>query len=563
MNFYPYKTTGIVMMGMMLCSVGFAQEKSQEKSYESRLSEIANQKSNHELGTISGQDKKELQKKELVHAYSYVPKENISEIKKEPVQKQSLNSEYFEFRKKHNIPDYIGNDAVKDAIKKSKDDKVKEEAVKIVEAEKLLFDSYSAFHKEKDKTELEQGLIKAAGIKEPKNKDKGIEKDMETRIDILGKQTSSILKTSIDKLVKADAIDEKDVRSPQYMASGGRVFPGLEFDEDKDLLNMRGQVLAKVQRELMAVMANAINQHYHKEQGETAKEEIKSKDQLLAFVRVDEKAEVRQTVHEERMQALMHFIEQIEKDPQSGYRYFKDFNPQSLQSIKSELTSLRSKNISDIDVAHLYETLEKSGAVALFATSWSDPLRADLDPSKMTNEQIEKTLQDASKWDQIKRASGMSEHSFKTLNAEETAKLNDSYKKEETDGKAKYGSTFRPGVDFARLSFAEKQEYEQAKSGWEKSYGGKPGGPDSDMEKFRGEYLKRTGKNYYDDPAKTSANTPSLSDQKAYEAARASGTDMQFRQDYQDRTGQNYYEAPANGPGNVPDSHPGGCNPCN
>ena len=268
----------------------------QSTSYQERLSQISAEKINSSLGTISSQDKKEAQKRDLANAYTYIPKEApVVQMTSSPVMvsqgaKQvtapSLEVEYGEYRKKHHIADYIGDSAVKDLIKKAKDDKVTEEAVKIVEAEKLLFDSYSAFYKEKEKAGIEKEMVKSVGIKEDpgQGKDALIQANLSDRIDLVGNQTAGILRTSLDKLTtfKALSLDERQ-KGTQYMASGGRIFPGLELEENKDLPNVRGYMLEKVQKELMAVMANAINQRYHKEQGETAKEEIKDKEQLLAF----------------------------------------------------------------------------------------------------------------------------------------------------------------------------------------------------------------------------------------------------------------------------------------
>lgn len=248
----------------------------QSKSYEDRLSQIGNQKTDQTLGTLSGQDKAAMQKRELYDAYTYAPKQV------ELPTPTFDTKDYVEFRKKHNISDYVGDEVVKDLIKSSKDESVKTEAVRLLESEKLLYESYQAYQDSKSTM-----------------KDKELKKDSEERIDIIARQSSTMLNSSLQKLSDLKALDlNEDTKGVQYMASGGRVFPKLELDQEKDLLNIRGSMLERVQRELLKVMAQAINEHYHKEQGVTAKEEITSKAQLLSFVKVEDKAQQRQQLPE-------------------------------------------------------------------------------------------------------------------------------------------------------------------------------------------------------------------------------------------------------------------------
>ncbi len=256
--------TKIISIMIMTESLCFAQTK----TYEDRLSKIANQKSDQSLGTISGQNKEEMKKRELAEAYTYVSKES----------QNGTANDYSEFRKKHNISNYVGDDVVKNLIQSSKEESVQTEAVKLLESEKLLYESYQAYHESKSKI-----------------KDEGLKKDVEVRMDIIAKQSSTMLTSSLQKLSDLKVLNMKEeVPGPQYMASGGRVFPTLDLEQEKDLLNLRSSVLDRVQRDLLRVMAQAINQHYHKEQGETAKEEITSKAQLMAFVKVEDKAQNRQ-----------------------------------------------------------------------------------------------------------------------------------------------------------------------------------------------------------------------------------------------------------------------------
>ncbi len=293
--------------GMSLCFLhfGFAQSKS---SYEDRLSQIAGKESDRHLGTISGRDKNEQRKKELFEAYTYVPRDAVKE--------ELFNKDYVDFRNEHKVPNYIGDDKAKEALKKAKDEALKTEVVKIVEAEKLLHDTFQAYHEEKTKTELESNLLKTIGNKKDTGLDKQ-KKEMDERIDIIGDKTASILNTSIQKLSTSNLINEPESREV-YMASGGRVFPKLSMDEDKDFLNVRSKVMDRVQKDLMTALASAINEFYHVEQKETAKAEIEKKEQLLAFVRVEDKAEGRDINKVERIQAIQEFISKMDRSPKDS-----------------------------------------------------------------------------------------------------------------------------------------------------------------------------------------------------------------------------------------------------
>ncbi len=402
--------------GIFLCSVTVAQMK----SYESRLSEIANQKSNLELGTMSGQDKNELRKKELFHLYAYEPAKPS-----EAVRQEKVTTEYVEFRKKHNVPEYIGDDAVKDVIRKTKDDKVKEEVVKIVEAEKLLYDSYSTFHQEKERTEVIKGTLRSAGMKET---NKNGEKDMATRIDILGRQTSSVLKSSLEKLVEANAIGTESMQGNQYMASGGRVFPKLNLEEDKELLNLRSQVLVKVQRELLTVMANAINLQYHKEQGDTAKEDIKNKDQLLAFVRTVPPAQ-----QAERAQEIKTFVRQ--------------WAGKSLEKREGQIT------FSDAEIDHLVEEILNMQRTA--------------DGDKFNSQKLQQLFQNRTP-DQTQALTKLgTDPSHFTPG--ETKSLNQQFIQSEKSGMS--ADMFRPGVDPHRLTAEERKEFDASMKKWSEERG--------------------------------------------------------------------------------------------
>lgn len=295
---------GFILLGMSLCfsQWGFAQTNT---SYEDRLSQIGSKEANRSLGTISGRNKDEMKKKELFDAYTYVPAGEIKkeDVKSKSVERETFKEDYVEFRKEHKIPNYIGDDAAKGALKKAKDDTMKVEVVKIVEAEKLLQDTFKAYHEEKEKTEHESNLLNKMGSK----KDFGVaayQKEINDRIDLVGENTASILNTSIQKLSGSKLIDEMEPKQEVYLTSGGRVFPKLDLEEDKDFLNVRNHVMERVQRDLMTALASAINTFYHTEQKETSKAGIMEKEQLLAFVRVEDKETWHQAMKHERMEAI-------------------------------------------------------------------------------------------------------------------------------------------------------------------------------------------------------------------------------------------------------------------
>ncbi len=362
-NFKSGKLGIILGVGMGLCFVqwGFAQTKS---SYEDRLSQIAGKAADQNLGTMSGRDKAKQRKKELFDAYTYVPRaegaqsaaikpdasllkdENLlkkNEAATDSAKDETFSKDYVEFRNDHKVPNYIGDDVAKAALKKTKDDTMKTEVVKIVEAEKLLHDTFKAYHQEKSKTELESGLLQTMGNKKETGLDKQ-KKELDERIDIIGDKTASILNTSIQKLSSSNLIEGKDTQREVYMASGGRVFPKLSLDEDKDFLNVRSKVMDRVQKDLMTALATAINEFYHVEQKETAKAEIEKKEQLLAFVRVEDKAQSREENKIERIHAIQEFITKIERNPS----YFrgasgegsKTLTPERINELKQQLSQL-------------------------------------------------------------------------------------------------------------------------------------------------------------------------------------------------------------------------------
>ncbi len=318
------------VLGFCFIQSSFAQSKS---SYEDRLSQIAGKESDRHLGTISGRDKNEQRKKELFEAYTYVPRDAVKE--------ELFNKDYVDFRNEHKVPNYIGDDKAKEALKKAKDETIKTEVVKIVEAEKLLHDTFQSYHEEKNKIEIESSLLKTIGNKKDTGFDKQ-KKEMDERIDIIGDKTASILSTSIQKLATSNLIQEPESRGEVYMASGGRVFPKLSLDEDKDFLNVRSKVMDRVQKDLMTALASAINEFYHVEQKETAKAEIEKKEQLLAFVRVEDKAEGRDINKVERIQAIQEFISKMDRNPNdsSSEGGMKVLSQDRINEIKQKLAEL-------------------------------------------------------------------------------------------------------------------------------------------------------------------------------------------------------------------------------
>ncbi len=382
---------------LLFYSLGSAQNK----SYEERLNQIAQDKANAQLGTISGQDKEELKKKELSHAYSYIPKENGFVVTKAD---QSPEAAYSEFRKKHQIPEYVGDDVVKKMLKQAPDDELKTEVVKVVEAEKLLHESYETFQKEKNKVKLDMTMASALGKKE---KDTSAS-DLDQRIDIIGQKTGMVLQTSIQKLSKANLLGEDSGdRGPQYMASGGRVFPSLELEKDKDLLNIRQNVLAKVQKELMSLMAEAINQYYHKEEGATARENVQNKEQLLAFVRVEEKSNQREKMMAEKIQRLEIMLQRSAKETyMEGERIHLDQG--ALKDLRNQIAAMREEKMSygqTLDKSalnKLYRQLEKSGAL----DPDKDVFRPGVAPGELSPEEDAQFVKDMDAWDKSKKDQG-------------------------------------------------------------------------------------------------------------------------------------------------------------
>lgn len=363
---------------------------SQSKSYEDRLSQIATKETNRNLGTLSGRNKDEMRQKDLFNAYAYVPSQKETNAPK----RETFENAYVEFRNQHEIPNYIGDAAVKQALKKSKDNKIKVELVKIVEAEKILHDTFKAFHEEKAKAAIESTILTAIGNK----KDLGVasyQKEMNDRIDLVGEKTASILNTSIQTLSASKLIDELQPKGEVYMTSGGRVFPKLEIEEDKDFLNLRGYVMERVQKELMASMTQSINNFYHNEQKETAKATVEKKEQLLAFVKVEDKGSRHQEMKQERIEAIKGWLETARTTPENMAAERMSLNAKMIDEIQGQMNILRNPNASSNELDKLYRTLEKFGIInpqseALFRKSdFEAALRKDYgENSKQKDEQI-------------------------------------------------------------------------------------------------------------------------------------------------------------------------------
>ena len=434
MNLMQYIKQGgfLLCVGLSLCLVSwsFAQTKS---SYEDRLSQIASREADRSLGTISGQNKDEMRKKELFDAYTYqgsgeTMKEITTEVQAvaQAPKSETLESEYVDFRREHKIPDYIGDDVAKQALMKTKNVDMKVEVIKIVEAEKLLQDTFQAYHGEKEKSERESIFLKAAGAK----KDFGIgahQKEMNDRIDVIAEKTATILNTSRQKLASSKLIDETGANREVYMSSGGRAFPKLGLEEDKDLLNIRSQVMDRVQRELMSSLASAINTFYLAEQKETTQVAIQKKEQILAFVRA-EPTTISQ--HDAlQVQEIKGFVRQWANKVNDGKDGSVALNDAQVDYLVEQILRLQNEsNGVKFDASKLQQFFENNAAqTAAWTKLGTDPAHFSPDETKALNQQFIQT---------------------------------------EKSGSSPIADMFRPGVDPHRLSPAEREEFNSAMKAW-------------------------------------------------------------------------------------------------
>ncbi len=472
---YFLKTVCIFGISLWFIQNGFAQSK----SYEDRLSQIGVEESNRSLGTMSGRDKGEMRQKDLIHAYTYFSgaetkaQEVKAESKAEP-KRETFEGSYVEFRTEHKIPNYIGDDQAKQALKKTKDDSMKLEVVKIVEAEKILHDAFQTYHTEKAKTELEGTLLTAIGNK----KDLGVaeyQKEMNSRMDVVGEKTAGILSTSIQKLSSAKLIEEREPKGELYMSSGGRVFPKLEIDEDKDFLNLRGHVMERVQKDLMVSMAGAINNFYHTEQKETSKAEIEKKEQLMAFVRVEDKENRHQDMKQERMEAIKGWIESAKAAPVHMVGERISLDPKTILELQGQIGILREQRSSPLELNKLYRTLERSGVI--------DPkketlFRPGVDPGTLSTEERMQFFVDMDSWENSRTKAAAAGHSVMRFGgvsdpdrAKKTTELNQKYLKDEAQGIQSGSDSFRPGVDPNQLPAAERDSFFKEMKAWDTSHG--------------------------------------------------------------------------------------------
>ncbi len=155
-----------------------------------------------------------------------------------PISTETLDKQYAEFRKQYRIPSLKLRDEVvknyldhyaKDAkVKKNKE--LKSETIKLLEAEKALYDSYQEYYKDKIKFKVEKALLKRAGIAMERNMRQKISESLDAKVDSLGKKFSKIMKASIEKLY--DALPRPENIVEFTVAAGGRYAPDVHADQD-------------------------------------------------------------------------------------------------------------------------------------------------------------------------------------------------------------------------------------------------------------------------------------------------------------------------------------------
>lgn len=287
MRIFYYRLIEWTSVGLLVLLNGPMSNVCAQTSYANRLDQITSRKVNETLGTISGstlKDKRDVRKRDLNEAYNYVPMQG---------QENKLQVDYVAFRKDHNIPNYMGDDTARKLLK-TPDDEIKNEVVKVVETEKLLYETFQTFHGSKEKLDVEQVAKKAP--------------EMDARINIIGKKSASILNASLDRLHLVDDHLPSSLRENQsvdYLASGGRIIPNLQLEHEEDMFNLQTHVIERVRRELLSVLSRAINDYYHRSEKETVASEAESKQKLLSFVKVEDNLKTEKTVVENTLHTNM------------------------------------------------------------------------------------------------------------------------------------------------------------------------------------------------------------------------------------------------------------------
>lgn len=93
-----YLMSMVIAMSMGFVGSIWAQEKGsssdKDLSYSDRLSHIGDSKTNEKLGTVSGRDKGEMRKRDLVDSYSYIPDRGLSDRKIDEKEHEQLMKDY-------------------------------------------------------------------------------------------------------------------------------------------------------------------------------------------------------------------------------------------------------------------------------------------------------------------------------------------------------------------------------------------------------------------------------------------------------------------------------------